>query len=153
MVYAEWAKGKQRPIFSGFVIAVGKNLNNRTRIWVKLMKIGASTGCHQFRERSFSIFGYQFPVCARCTGLGIGQFLGFIFSFALLKYNILILFFTAIFFLILLGIDGLGQLKQKWESKNHRRLFTGLLYGFFNIVFLIKAIIELYKLIAKYNGT
>lgn len=32
----------------------------------------ASVVCHQRLERSFSAWGAQFPVCARCTGIYVG---------------------------------------------------------------------------------
>jgi uncharacterized membrane protein len=142
-----WGKAKQQRVFFGFAAIVGKNSSSITlAIWVRLMKMGAATGCHQMHERSFSICGYQFPVCARCTGLGIGQFLGLAFSFILSKYNIIFLLIPALFSLLLLGIDGLGQLKQKWTSTNVRRLITGLLCGFFVMVLFVKAVIELLKM-------
>jgi len=147
VVYAEWGKAKQRQMFYGFAIIVEINLSKKIDFWVKLMKIGASTGCHQMYGRSFSICGYQFPVCARCTGLGLGQFLGFIFSFVLFKYDILFFIPPAILSLMILGIDGLGQFYKKWESTNLRRLITGLSCGFFVILFLNKIIYELFKLI------
>ena len=130
-----------------FVIAVEKDLDKKTALWVKLMKIGNSTGCHQMHERSFSIFGFQFPVCARCTGLGIGQLSGFIISFALFNYDILFLFIPAIISVSLLALDGVGQYYKKWESTNSRRLITGLMCGFFVIVFINKMIYEIIILI------
>ena len=133
-------------MFYGFATIVGINLNKKIDFWVKLMKIGALTGCHQMYRRSFSIYGYQFPVCARCTGLGLGQFFGFIFSFVLLKYDILIFIPPAILSLMILGIDGLGQFYKKWESTNLRRFITGLLCGFFVFLFFIKIIHELIKI-------
>ena len=33
-----------------------------------LNEIGQLSGCHRMPERSFFYKGYQFPVCARCTG-------------------------------------------------------------------------------------
>ena len=111
--------------------------------WIKLMKIGAATGCHQLNERSFSAFGYQFPVCARCTGLAAGQLLGLIASFFLLEKSILSLVFPAVISLLILGIDGIGQYFHKWESTNIRRLITGLLCGFFVIVLIVRVIFEL----------
>lgn len=125
------------------------NLSKKIDFWVKLMKIGALTGCHQMHGRSFSIYGYQFPVCARCTGLGLGQLLGFIFSFVLLKYDMIIFIPPAILSLMILGIDGLGQFHNKWESTNLRRLITGLSCGFFVLLFFNKIIYELFKIIIK----
>ena len=113
------------------------------------MKIGSATGCHQMHSRSFSIFNYQFPVCARCTGLAIGQITGFGFSFVLLKYSTATLLLFALISLFLLGFDGVGQYFGKWESTNLRRLITGLLCGFFVILFLNKIIYELIFIIAK----
>ena len=92
------------------------------------MKIGAFTGCHQMHERSFNIKGYQFPVCARCTGLFTGQLLG-IFSFLLFSFNLLLI--LSILSTALLAIDGIGQLYEKWISTNLRRFLTGLSCGFF----------------------
>ena len=40
------------------------------------MKIGHTTGCHQMPERSFFWKEYQFPICARCTGLAVGYLIG-----------------------------------------------------------------------------
>ncbi|RGF93239.1 DUF2085 domain-containing protein [Ruminococcus sp. AM54-1NS] len=40
------------------------------------MKLGASAGCHQRPDRSFFFHGWQFPVCARCTGVLAGQLVG-----------------------------------------------------------------------------
>ena len=122
-----------------------KNLNKNTALWVRLMKIGDATGCHQIYERSFSIFGFQFPVCARCTGLALGQLTGFILSFALLNNKVIFLFVPALISVAILGLDGIGQYYQKWESTNPRRLITGLLCGFFVIVFINKMIYELIK--------
>jgi len=151
-------------MFYGFVITVEKNLSDikidftktkflgnpqKINFWVMLMKIGASTGCHQMYERSFSFFGYQFPVCARCTGLGLGQLLGIIFSFLLLKYNILYFIPPAVFSFVILGIDGIGQFCKKWESTNIRRFITGLLCGFFVLILFFKIVFELTDMITK----
>lgn len=46
-----------------------------------LMQIGKSSGCHQMPERSFSYKGKQFPVCARCTGIFIGQLISYALFF------------------------------------------------------------------------
>ena len=120
-------------------------MTNKTAFWVKLMKIGAKTGCHQMHNRSFSFCGYQFPVCARCTGLGLGHLAGFISSFVLFKYNVIFFLIPAFFSGLMLGIDGTGQYYKKWESTNLRRLITGLLCGFFVILLMNKLLYELIK--------
>lgn len=41
--------------------------------------------CHQNPERSFFISGYQFPLCARCSGIYLFMLLGIVISIILLK--------------------------------------------------------------------
>ena len=81
--------------------------------------------CHKIPERSFFYKGKQFPVCARCTGLGIG------YISSLLVLIILGMFQLWIAFLLILplAIDGTGQLFGKWKSNNIRRLLTGIPAG------------------------
>lgn len=89
-----------------------------------LMDLGARMGCHQMPERSFFIRGFQFPVCARCTGVILGQIVGF------LCYPIYRL--SAILIYAFCGTMLLDWMIQKIglrESTNLRRLLTGLLCG------------------------
>ena len=118
-------------------------MTSKTKIWILLMRLGSKTGCHQLHERSFFFNNYQFPVCARCTGLLIGYIMGIIFFSFLLKYDIMKLFICTFLSVLILGIDGVLQLKKICISNNRRRLITGLLCGFFLICFIIKIISEL----------
>ncbi|MFP4177333.1 MAG: DUF2085 domain-containing protein [Acholeplasmataceae bacterium] len=89
------------------------------------MAIGRACGCHQMQKRSFLYKGRQFPLCARCTGLAIGEFvlapILWIFGFD----HVLI----SSFFILPLAIDGTLQYFRLIESNNIRRLITGLLAG------------------------
>ena len=142
-------KEKQPRVFYGSVATVDINLNRRIKMWILFMQLGAKTGCHQLHERSFFFNGYQFPVCARCTGLFIGQISGLIFFFLFLKCDLAVFFFLALVSLLMLGVDGFFQLKKIWTSTNPRRFFTGLSCGFFVIIFEIKVIS---MVIEKING-
>ena len=88
------------------------------------MNIGARLGCHQRPERSFFYKGYQFPLCARCTGLVIGYLMGILIYFLkIINWEI------AILLCIPLVIDG-GSQYLKWRMSNQRlRLITGILCG------------------------
>lgn len=44
-------------------------ISGATDLRARLVYGLASTVCHQRPERSFTVNGHQFPVCARCTGL------------------------------------------------------------------------------------
>ncbi|MCP1111030.1 DUF2085 domain-containing protein [Ohessyouella blattaphilus] len=87
--------------------------------------IGNHSGCHQLPERSFFYKGKQFPVCARCTGVTIGQIIAVIVAvFIRVPVNV------SLGLLGLMGIDwGLQELHIK-ESSNRRRLLTGIGGGF-----------------------
>ena len=100
-------------------------MNKSTRIWLKLMRIGEKLGCHQIAERSFFIKGYQFPVCARCTGVILGELLAVILILCSIKMNAII----SIVLLIPMGIDWGLQYLKILKSDNIRRLITGTLGG------------------------
>lgn len=94
------------------------------KIYNTLMRIGHLTGCHQLPERSFYIKGYQFPLCARCTGIVIGEWaaipLWFIFPVG---------FIPACIMGVPLVIDGGLQYLYISPSTNLRRVITGFLAG------------------------
>lgn len=89
-----------------------------------MMAIGAYT-CHQKGERSFFYHGYQFPVCARCTGLAVGYVLGVLAWFYGGQLSVL---FSILMMLPTL-IDGLLQYKTRYHSTNLRRCSSGILAG------------------------
>lgn len=96
---------------------------------------GKYWGCHQMPERSFFICGYQMPICARCTGIIIGEIALIIFvivSSLLSLLNGIVLTLPLIF-------DGTLQLKTRYTSTNLKRLLSGTLFGFgfFNTLFSV----------------
>ena len=93
--------------------------------WIKLMELSETLGCHQMPERSFFLKGYQFPVCARCTGVIISSIIATIL-FIKKKMPIKLCVFLSS---IMLADWSLQYFKIK-ESTNTRRLITGLIGGF-----------------------
>ena len=106
-------------------------LNNCKNFWISCMRFGRFFGCHQRPERSFFYKNMQFPVCARCTGVIIGQFLAIIFFLLQIRLNFLI---SILFCAIMFG-DWLLQKLNILPSTNIRRLITGLLGGYGYITF------------------
>lgn len=94
-------------------------------IWMKSMELGSKYGCHQRADRSFSIGHYQFPVCARCTGILISTIIAYIIYF---KRRIRV--GKCVWMMIPMVIDGILQYMEIYESNNTRRFITGLLGGF-----------------------
>ena len=103
--------------------------------WIFLMELGAKTGCHQMPERSFSVKGYQFPVCARCCGVFIGYLLA---PIAYVKIGFGVLKKFAIAGLVLMFIDWLLQAIHIKESTNVRRFLTGIAGGFGSMLVFLK---------------
>jgi uncharacterized membrane protein len=76
-------------------------------------------------ERSFFYKGKQFPVCARCTGVFIGQLIA-----AVLFWYIKPTWWVITFCLLIMFVDWLIQYTGINESTNIRRLITGFMGGY-----------------------
>lgn len=100
-------------------------MNRKDKVWIKLMNIGHWLGCHQMESRSFSFKGYQFPLCARCTGVLIGNIIGIID----LCIGIRIEWYWTVLFIGIMGADWFIQYLEILYSNNYRRLVTGTLCG------------------------
>lgn len=95
--------------------------------------------CHRKPERSFFIKGFQFPVCARCTGFYMGLIIYFVYAyFFFVNYTYSMMLF-AILLLLPSIIDGSTQFIGNRESNNILRLITGLMGGL-GLAIIIKAI-------------
>lgn len=108
----------------------------KTNIYGTCMYLGKMMGCHQRPDRSFFICGHQFPLCARCTGVILGQIVALI-AFRLFNPNIYVLISFCAAMLIDWGLQFLGLL----NSDNIRRVVTGTLCGYALGTFYIKGIL------------
>lgn len=100
-------------------------INSNKTIFLHISHIASRLGCHQRPDRSLFIKGVQFPICARCTGVLIGQIIAIIFLVFGVKPNlILCIIGSAIMF-----ADWFIQYKWSIESTNIRRVITGILCG------------------------
>lgn len=98
----------------------------RLQILEQLTLLGNASGCHQLPERSFFYKGRQFPVCARCTGVTIGQFTVLLLNLFGLRFKTK----TYVLALLIMGFDWFVQYIGFLTSTNRRRLITGILGGF-----------------------
>ena len=112
----------------------GQDQDKSIKLWLKLMRIGKRTGCHQMPERSFYYKGWQFPLCARCTGVLLGNIAAIAGAFIFVPVFWVFLAGCAIMFL-----DWLLQRIGLLESTNTRRLVTGILggYSLFSIMYVV----------------
>jgi uncharacterized membrane protein len=88
--------------------------------------------CHRLPERSYFCRGRQFPMCARCTGIGVGYIVAAIIAIFYGSLGVL----TSILLIIPTSVDGTVQLFFRRESTNNRRLITGIAAGV-GIVFVL----------------
>ena len=102
------------------------------------LSLGHFLGCHQRADRSFFIHGKQFPICARCTGVFIGECIA-TGSVRLFSPSLLLLaFFCGVMFL-----DWFIQYIGVKESTNVRRLVTGVLGGYAYLTLVLKGLLFL----------
>ena len=113
--------------------------------WKKWMKFfGKLFRCHQLSDRSFHLFGFQFPLCARCTGI----FFGLILLGPLLCVLFPLNMYVSLSFVAAIFIDGFTQLKGWRSSNNYLRLITGLGFGYAIVSFVFHTIIMIIQLCA-----
>ncbi len=106
-------------------------------LWVKLMKAGSKTGCHQLADRSFFFKHYQFPICARCTGVVLGW---------IIAHSTYICFFewrVSLSTCLIMFMDWFIQYLGIRKSTNMRRLITGVFGGYGTSSIYLTAIIQL----------
>jgi uncharacterized membrane protein len=94
--------------------------------------------CHRITERSFTIYGRQFPLCARCTGMYLGAALTILTLFLSGRAQRVLLprrgmFIAMLLLLAVMGIDGLNSYSHffpdaphLYEPRNWLRLATGM---------------------------
>ncbi len=109
-------------------------ISSKDRYWIKAMEwCRRYCGCHQMPERSFFVRGYQFPLCARCTGIFAGHMAGFVLAHFIYSPWILLC-------MIPMAVDGTVQYFSNYESTNRRRFITGFLYGLAFMSSAVKAV-------------
>lgn len=122
---------------------MSKTPDGKTRLWLRLMKIGELWGCHQLPQRSFFFREWQFPVCARCTGVLTGQ------AAALIFRRIKLPFMLPVSACLATLADWTAQELEIKGSTNSRRLITGILGGFGTGYIFIRTVMETTKYLKR----
>ena len=81
--------------------------------------------CHRKIDRSFSVWGYTMPLCARCTGILLGFYVGLVLEILAIPLSLLL----SVLFLLPLIVDGVTQMLHLRKSNNILRFSTGFLFG------------------------
>ena len=102
-----------------------QKIYGNNRLYQKLISLGKISGCHQLPERSFFIQSKQLPVCARCTGVLLGNIIAII-VFCFFRPN----WFWFVMGCTIMFMDWLVQYIGILESTNIRRFITGIIGGY-----------------------
>ena len=106
---------------------VASKRDQRWAFWMEF--VGKTIRCHQMPSRSFFIGSYQFPLCARCTGIMAGRLIALLlFPFVQIPLKIALIVLPLL--LVPLAVDGLTQKYTSYESNNFKRMATGIMWGF-----------------------
>lgn len=106
--------------------------------------------CHQIPERSFHLEDHRLAVCTRCFGVYFGLLLGFIvYPFVRPIEEIEPLPRVWLFLaLVPMGIDWSLGFFEIWENTALSRFATGLILGAVCGLFLIPALVEIWRLLS-----
>jgi uncharacterized membrane protein len=106
--------------------------------------------CHQMDSRSFHVENHQFAVCARCFGVYFGLLFGFLIYPLLRKIDEIepLPRFWLFLAMIPIGIDWSLGVFGIWENTHLSRFLTGLILGTTCAVFIVPALVEIFRLLA-----
>ena len=113
--------------------AIANGASERWRLLFRMM-------CHGFAPRCLELWNVPMPICARCTGLYAGLFLGLLVFCALRIAHERALRLAMVAAATPMAIDGLTQLTGLRESVNPLRIATGLVAGFAFGLWVLSAI-------------
>ena len=107
--------------------------------------------CHQIDERSFHLGNHAFAVCTRCFGVYFGLFFGFLIYPILRKIEDIepLPRFWLFLSMIPMGVDWALGAFDIWENTAYSRFFTGLILGAACAVFIVPALVEIFRYLRK----
>jgi uncharacterized membrane protein len=111
--------------------------DSRLHAFYPLMKTSYGRVCHQQPDKSFLINGSHFLVCSRCTGIYLGGFIALLFSFFSITKYFRTTFRYFVIFSLLMFVDVLINNFILVEYNKTSAFFTGYLFSFFAVYFVI----------------
>jgi uncharacterized membrane protein len=132
------------------VIAPIAEANDLTGVSTPIYKF-CSFICHQIPARSYFIENQPFAVCARCLGIYFGLFLGFVLYPFLrpIEKTEALPHFWLFLAMIPMALDWSLGFFEIWENTHLSRFLTGLIMGAACAVFIVPALVEIFRLLPK----
>jgi len=122
---------------SGFSMFSFISKDSSLHTFYPFFKISYGRVCHQAPLKSFSVNGWLFLVCARCTGIYFGVFLGMLLSTLPTAKYILFSYKYFIAFSLLMLLDAVTNNFIFVEYNRVTAFLTGYLFSFFAVNFVI----------------
>jgi uncharacterized membrane protein len=132
-------------VWMGMIIGAPIAAENGYSFFAFVIYRAFSNLCHQMPERSFHIFGHQFAVCARCTGIYSGLTLGFLIYplFHSLRYAESPARIWLLLAPVPTGIDFMLGYSGVWENTHLSRLLTGAVLGIGCAFFIVPGLVDI----------
>ena len=104
--------------------------------------------CHQIDARSFHVEDHPFAVCARCFGVYFGLLFGFVIYPLIRKIDEIepLPRFWLFLAMIPIAVDWSLGIFGIWENTHLSRFITGLILGAACAIFIIPALVEIFRL-------
>lgn len=112
---------------------------------MEILRYIGSFVCQQMTERTFEVAGRFLPLCARCTGIYGGFFMGCLYAVLIRQVRSkrlppLAITVTCVFFMVVLILQSIGSHFTLWRDTNNMRLILGLLGGSSISILLLPAL-------------
>lgn len=107
--------------------------------------------CHQLDWRSFHVESHKFAVCARCFGVYFGLLVGFAIYPLFRKVDEIepLPRFWLFLAMIPIAVDWALGAFDIWENTHLSRFITGLILGAACAIYIVPALVEIFRLIRK----
>lgn len=112
--------------------------DSQFRAFYPLVKTSYGSVCHQQTDKSFFVNGSHFLICSRCTGIYLGGFIAMYLSLFTMSKSLLLISFKyfIVFSLVMLADVFINNFILSEYNKTSA-FFTGYLFSFFAVYFVI----------------
>ena len=131
--------------FCAIILAAPILLHYSHRESASVLYLSFSNICHQNPDRSFFLWGHSLPVCARCSGIYLGLFLGSLIENRFIHRSLQSRRVWILAACLPMLCDVVLSYSGLWLGTDLGRFFTGLWFGSLISTLLVRGVAELLK--------